>query len=60
MTEVRGATVVSIAPRPAIESAPMSVPAPVLLPDSLPLAVPSPLEERIEQQPDVTPSTGCL
>jgi DNA polymerase-3 subunit gamma/tau len=56
--ETRGATAVSVAPasRPAIEAVaiPMPIPAPVKLPEPMPFTMPSPLEERIEQQPNVT------
>jgi DNA polymerase-3 subunit gamma/tau len=51
--ETRGAPAIATASRPALETLPMPVPAPVLLPESMPLTAPSCIEERIEQQPDV-------
>jgi DNA polymerase-3 subunit gamma/tau len=42
-----------------VEPAPVTMPAPVLVPDSLPLAVPSRIEEEVEGEPDaLAPSNG--
>jgi DNA polymerase-3 subunit gamma/tau len=49
--ETRGAN--AVAARPSIESLPIPMPAPVLLPESMPLTAPSRVEDRIERQPDV-------
>jgi DNA polymerase-3 subunit gamma/tau len=56
LIETRGANAVSIAPanRAAIEPLPMPLPAVVPQPEAIPFARPSHLEQRIEQQPDVT------
>jgi DNA polymerase-3 subunit gamma/tau len=55
IAETRGATAVSLAPAPtpALETLPMPMPVPIKQPEPMPFSFPSPLEERIEQQPDV-------
>ncbi|HEV2645419.1 MAG TPA: DNA polymerase III subunit gamma/tau [Acidobacteriaceae bacterium] len=55
MVETRGANAVSVAPasRVAIDSVPVPVPAPVKQPEAIAFAQPSPLEQRIEREPDV-------
>jgi DNA polymerase-3 subunit gamma/tau len=55
LVETRGANAVSVAPasRPAIDAAPMPIPAPIESPQAIPFARPSVLAERIEHQPDV-------